>query len=155
MAKRTAAKRSPRSSNSTAQNLRRELDALSRSQAVIELEMDGTIITANENFLAPLGYTLEEVQGQHHRMFVEPSVQSSPEYMEFWDRLGQGEYMTGEYKRIGKNGKEVWIQGSYNPILNNDGRPFKVVKYASDVTEEKLRNADFEGQLEAITNRRL
>ncbi len=112
--------------------------------------MDGTIITANDNFLTPLGYTLDEVQGRHHSMFVDPEYRTSAEYKDFWDRLNRGEYTSGQYRRIGKNGKEVWIQGSYNPIIGSDGKPFKVVKYATDVTEQKLRNADFQGQIAAI-----
>jgi methyl-accepting chemotaxis protein len=150
MAKRTTTKRAQTNSTATTQDLRREFEALSRSQAIIEFDMDGTIITANENFLSPMGYTLEEVQGRHHRMFVEPSIQNSPEYREFWDRLNRGEYMSGEFKRLGKNGREVWIQGSYNPIMDGNGRPVKVVKYAQVVTDQKLRNADFEGQIAAI-----
>ena len=119
-----------------------QLAAISKSQAVIEFEMDGTIITANDNFLDSMGYTLDEVQGRHHGMFVEPEVRTSQEYKDFWARLNRGEYTMGEYKRIGKQGKEVWIQGSYNPILDLDGKPYKVVKYAVDVTQRvKLEKA--------------
>jgi methyl-accepting chemotaxis protein len=150
MAKKVTKKRTPAQTRSTAQSLRSELDALSKSQAVIEFEMDGTIITANENFLEPMGYALDEVQGRHHSIFVEPEVRSSAGYEEFWARLNRGEYTTGEYKRIGKNGKEVWIQGSYNPILDQNGKPLKVVKIATDVTQQKLKNADFQGQIDAI-----
>ena len=127
-----------------------QIEAVGKAQAVIEFNLDGTIITANDNFLNALGYTLEEVQGQHHRMFVEDSFRTSVEYRQFWEALKRGEYQTGEYKRIGKGGKEVWIQASYNPILDLNGNPVKVVKYATDVTEQKLRNADFEGQIEAV-----
>ncbi len=127
-----------------------QLCAISLSQAVIELEMDGTIITANENFLRTMGYTLDEVRGRHHSMFVPPELRESEEYRQFWSELNRGEYITGEYKRVGKGGSEIWIQGSYNPILDADGKPFKVVKYASDVTEQKLMNADFEGKVAAI-----
>ena len=95
-----------------------QIAAINKSQAVIEFEMDGTIITANDNFLGAMGYRLEEVQGRHHSMFVDEDVRTSAEYQEFWAQLNRGEYMTGEYRRIGKNGKEVWIQGSYNPILD-------------------------------------
>ena len=127
-----------------------QIDAIGKSQAVIEFEMDGTIITANQNFLGAMGYTLDEIKGQHHRMFAEPDFAASPAYAQFWDSLGRGEYQAGEYKRIGKGGREVWIQASYNPILDPDGKPFKVVKYATDITAQKRRNADFEGQIDAI-----
>lgn len=115
-----------------------QLAAINKSQAVIEFELDGTIITANENFLNSMGYTLDEVRGRHHSMFVEPELRTSAEYKEFWARLNRGEYTTGEYKRIGKGGREVWIQGSYNPIVDQHGTPFKVVKYASDVTQKVM-----------------
>ncbi|WP_448247696.1 methyl-accepting chemotaxis protein [Thalassotalea agariperforans] len=128
-----------------------QLDAISKSQAVIEFNMDGTIITANDNFLNTLGYQLDEIQGQHHQMFVTPEDKNSYQYQEFWQKLNQGEYQTNEYKRLGKGGKEVWIQASYNPILDLNGKPFKVVKYATDVTQEKLKNADFSGQISAIS----
>ena len=127
-----------------------QIEAVGKAQAVIEFNLDGTIITANDNFLNALGYTLGEVQGQHHRMFVEESFRASVEYRQFWEALNRGEYQTGEYKRIGKGGKEVWIQASYNPILDLNGKPFKVVKCATDVTEQKLRNADVQGQIEAV-----
>jgi methyl-accepting chemotaxis protein len=128
-----------------------QLDAISKSQAVIEFNMDGTIITANDNFLNTLGYQLDEIQGQHHQMFVTPEDKNSYQYQEFWQKLNQGEYQTNEYKRLGKGGKEVWIQASYNPIFDLNGKPFKVVKYATDVTQEKLKNADFSGQISAIS----
>jgi len=117
--------------------LRAEITAIGKSQAVIEFETDGTIITANDNFLSVVGYTLNEIQGKHHSMFVEEAYRNSAEYQQFWDKLRAGEYQAAEFKRIGKGGKEVWLQASYNPILDTDGKPFKVVKYASDVTEQK------------------
>ncbi|MDE2306357.1 MAG: PAS domain S-box protein, partial [Gammaproteobacteria bacterium] len=125
--------------------------AISKVQAVIEFTLDGKILTANDNFLNTLGYSINEVRGQHHSMFVEPAYRSSPEYREFWARLGRGEYDANQYKRIGKGGKEVWIQASYNPIFDLNGRPFKVVKYATDITAQKLKFADFEGQLNAVS----
>ena len=112
-----------------------KIAAIDKVQAVIEFNMDGTIIAANDNFLNALGYTLAEVKGQHHRMFVEPVFGASAEYREFWAKLNRGEYDVGEFKRIGKGGKEVWIQASYNPILDLNGKPFRVVQYATDVTE--------------------
>ena len=124
--------------------------AASRAQAVIEFNMDGTIITANENFLNALGYSLGEIQGKHHSMFVEPSERDQPAYREFWAALNRGEYQAAEYKRVGKGGKEVWILASYNPVLDEKGKPFKVVKFATDVTAQKLKNADLAGQIAAI-----
>jgi len=126
------------------------LSAIDKSQAVIEFTVDGKIVHANENFLKTLGYTLDEVRGQHHSMFVDPAYRESPEYRAFWQKLGRGEFDAGQYKRIGKAGKEVWIQASYNPILDANGKAFKVVKYATDITQQKIQNADFEGQIAAI-----
>jgi methyl-accepting chemotaxis protein len=114
-----------------------QLAAISKSQAVIEFNMDGEVLTANANFCAALGYQLDEIKGRHHRMFVEPSYANGDEYRQFWDRLRRGEYQAAEYLRLGKGGKEVWIQASYNPILDPDGRPYKVVKYATDITGRK------------------
>src|SRR5262249_37302560 len=113
------------------------LEALDRSQAIIEFTLDGKIIKANKNFLATLGYTLEEVKGQHHSMFVDPTYRQSPEYRAFWEKLGRGEHDAGKYRRIAKGGREVWIQASYNPILDGNGKPFKVVKFATDITEQE------------------
>ena len=100
--------------------------------------MDGTIIAANENFLDTLGYALDEIQGRHHSMFVDPAERDGADYREFWAKLNRGEYQAAEYKRIGKGGKEVWIQASYNPILDLNGKPFKVVKYATDTTAQVM-----------------
>jgi len=113
-----------------------QLAAIGKSQAVIEFQMDGIVVTANDNFLKTLGYSLDEVKGKHHSMFVDEAYRNSGDYREFWAKLNRGEYQAGEYKRIGKGGKEVWIQASYNPIMDGDGKPFKVVKYATDVTEQ-------------------
>ena len=127
-----------------------QVAAAGKSQAVIEFNMDGSIITANENFLRALGYTLAEIKGKHHSMFVEPAFRDSAAYREFWAKLNRGEYDAAEYKRIGKGGKEVWILASYNPIIGQDGKPFKVVKFATDITATKLRNAELAGQIAAI-----
>jgi methyl-accepting chemotaxis protein len=127
-----------------------QIAAIGKSQAVIQFTPDGKILDANENFLAAMGYTLDEVKGQHHSMFAEASYRQSPEYRLFWEKLGRGEYDAGEYKRIGKGGREVWIQASYNPILDANGKPFKVVKYATDITKQKTQSADYEGQIAAI-----
>ena len=117
-----------------------QLDAISKAQAVIEFSLDGKILHANDNFLTTLGYSLAEIKGQHHGMFVDPAYRGSVDYRMFWEKLGRGEYDSGQYKRIGKGGKEVWIQASYNPIMDLNGKPFKVVKYATDVTAEVNAN---------------
>jgi methyl-accepting chemotaxis protein len=124
--------------------------ALNRVQALIEFDLDGKILHANENFLMALGYTLGEVQGQHHSMFCEQAYTATPAYKQFWAKLASGAFDHGEYKRLGKGGKEVWINASYNPIMDDDGKPFKVVKFATDITESKLRNAAYEGMISAI-----
>ena len=109
---------------------------------MIEFKMDGTIIAANKNFLDAMGYRLDEIQGKHHQMFVAPGERESAAYREFWARLGRGEFEAAEYKRIGKGGREVWIQASYNPILDGGGRPVKVIKFATDITAKKIRNME-------------
>ncbi|MCW0234449.1 MAG: methyl-accepting chemotaxis protein [Ferrovibrio sp.] len=131
-------------------DLKAQFDAINKAQAVIEFTLDGKILHANENFLKALGYTLDEVKGQHHSIFVEPAYRESADYRAFWAKLGRGEYDAAQYKRIGKGGKEVWIQASYNPIYNKSGKPYKVVKFATDITEQKLLMANYEGQLGAI-----
>ncbi len=128
-----------------------QLAAIGKSQAVIEFRLDGTVLNANENFLKTLGYTLDEIKGKHHSMFVESSFVASPAYRDFWARLAQGQFDSGEYKRIGKGGREIWIQATYNPIFDLNGKPIKVVKFANDVTAVKLRNADYECQVAAIS----
>jgi len=127
-----------------------KIAAILRAQAVVEFKLDGTIMTANDKFLNAFGYSLTEIEGKNHSMFVDPATRGSVEYREFWARLNRGEYQSAEYKRLGKGGKEVWILASYNPILDERGKPLKVVKFATDVTEDKLRTADFEGQIAAI-----
>jgi methyl-accepting chemotaxis protein len=114
-----------------------QIDAISRVQAVIAFNLDGTVIEANQNFLQTVGYDLEEIVGRHHSMFCEPVYAKSAEYQHFWERLRSGEYVAAEFQRFGKNGKEVWIQASYNPIFDGAGRPVKVVKFATDITERK------------------
>src|SRR5260221_14682418 len=137
-------------SNSVAQAALAQVAAISKSQAVIEFNPDGTIVTVNENFLKTVGYSPGEIQGKHHSMFVEPAMRESAAYREFWASLNRGEYQAAEYKRIGKGGKEVWILASYNPVMDEKGKPFKVVKFATNVTVQKLKNADLSGQIEAI-----
>jgi methyl-accepting chemotaxis protein len=116
--------------------------AISKSQAVIEFSLDGIITDANENFLQTLGYTLDEVKGRHHRMFCDPDHAQSMEYRLFWEKLARGEFDRGEYKRIAKGGREVWISASYNPILDMNGRPVKIVKYATDISQQKLKDQE-------------
>jgi methyl-accepting chemotaxis protein len=127
-----------------------QAEAISRAQAVIEFKMDGTIVTANENFLHTMGYTLPEIVGKHHSMFLPPAERDSTAYREFWAKLNRGEFDAAEYKRTGKGGKEVWILASYNPVIDQNGKPIKVVKFATDITAQKLRNADLAGQIAAI-----
>jgi methyl-accepting chemotaxis protein len=127
-----------------------KLAAIDKAQAVIEFSLDGHVLAANANFLEALGYTLDEIRGQHHAMFCDPAYRESPEYRAFWSKLGRGEYDAGQYRRIAKGGREVWIQASYNPILDMNGKPFRVVKYATDITALKLKEADNAGQLAAI-----
>ena len=128
-----------------------KITAISRMQAVIEFTPTGDIITANENFLNCLGYSLSEVQGRHHGMFVEPGLRDSQEYATFWKKLAGGEAVAAEFKRIGKGGKAVWIQASYNPIFDADGRVFKVVKFATDITERVRAVDDIAGGLTALS----
>ncbi|WP_349322700.1 methyl-accepting chemotaxis protein [Asticcacaulis sp. MM231] len=128
-----------------------QLDAISKAQAVIEFDLTGKILTANENFLSAVGYSLDEIKGQHHSMFVDPDYRNSADYRLFWERLSRGEYDAGQYKRIARGGRQVWLQASYNPIMDMNGKPFKVVKYATDISAAKLQAADFAGQLDAIS----
>jgi methyl-accepting chemotaxis protein len=129
---------------------RGQLAGINSAMATIQFELDGTIITANENFLKAMGYRLEEIVGRKHSIFVSEADRHSSVYQDFWARLNRGEAQSGEFKRISKSGKDVWLQASYTPILDDNGRPIKVVKFASDITEQKLRNADYEGQIAAI-----
>ncbi|MCC9655039.1 methyl-accepting chemotaxis protein [Rhodopirellula halodulae] len=113
-----------------------QLAAIGKAQAVIEFNLDGTIIHANDNFLAGLGYSLDEIVGKHHRTFVTPEHAASPEYAQLWEGLNRGEFQAGEFKRITKSGEPIWIQASYNPIFDLNGKPFKVVKFATDITDQ-------------------
>jgi len=132
-----------------------KIDAISRAQAVIEFTPDGKVVTANENFLKALGYGLAEVQGQHHRMFVDPALAQSPEYHDFWRKLNNGEFVAAEFKRIGKGGREVWIQASYNPIFDDKKRVIKVVKFATDVTPRVRAVEEVANGLEQLANNNL
>ena len=111
--------------------------ALGRTNMVIEFQPDGTVITANENFLNGVGYSLDEVRGKHHRMFCDSQYVQSTEYREFWAKLQRGEFVTDDFKRIAKGGREVWIRAAYNPIVDANGKVLKVVKFATDITDRK------------------
>jgi len=127
-----------------------QINALHRSQAVIEFDMDATITNANDNFLRIVGYTLDELKGQRHSLFVDEATRNSAEYRDMWQRLNRGEFVAGEFRRVAKGGREIYIQGVYSPIVDKQGRPFKVVKYSHDVTAARLCHADYEGQVAAI-----
>ena len=127
------------------------VDAINRSQAVIEFELDGTIITANSNFLAAMGYSLDEVRGRHHSMFCDPDYAAGAEYKAFWAELGRGKFQSAAFRRFAKGGRELWIQASYNPVLDRSGKPVKVIKFATDITAQTQRAADHAAQIEAIS----
>ena len=124
--------------------------AINRSQGVIEFNLDGTIIKANDNFLAVVGYALSEVVGKHHRMFVDPAFANSSDYAQFWDRLKSGEFVARKFRRINKSGNEVWIQASYNPMLDAKGKPYKVIKFATDITVAEVLAREQAAKIAAI-----
>lgn len=126
---------------------RGQIQAISKALAVIEFKMDGTVVNANDVFLKTTGYTLEDIKGRHHSLFVDDAFRSSPQYQEFWERLRRGQYDSGEYKRIGKGGREVWLQASYNPIVDVDGKLCKVVTYASDITAQVVAREDLKSKV--------
>jgi methyl-accepting chemotaxis protein len=130
---------------------RAKVDAIMRSQAVIEFKLDGTILDANENFLGALGYELSEIVGKHHRMFVDPADANSAEYKQFWADLAAGKFQSAVYRRIAKGGREIWIQATYNPVFDKAGKPVKVIKFATDITAQKNEAADHEAQIAAIS----
>lgn len=125
-------------------------NAIDKSQAMIEFSLDGTIINANENFLKVLGYDLRDIQGKHHRMFVDSAYANSSEYRNFWDRLNRGETNAGEFKRLGRGGKEVWIEAAYYPVIDENKKIIKVIKLATDITEKKMKAVDFQNQMNAL-----
>mgnify|MGYP001063182589 CR=1 FL=1 len=140
----------PKSSKKSPGEMNDILAALDKSNATIEFALDGTILTANENFLNVMGYTLEEIKGRHHSMFAEPEYAASQDYKDFWKKLNNGEFQAAQYKRIGKGGKEIWIEASYNPIFDKNGQPYKVIKYATDITQQRLKQAELTGTIDAI-----
>lgn len=119
-------------------------EAIDRQQAVISFNLDGTIIEANKNFLDTVDYSMSEIQGKHHSMFVSPEEVASESYQKFWDDLRLGKFSSGEYQRFGKGGKEIWLSASYNPVFGNDGLPATVIKYASDITKQRQVAAEME-----------
>jgi PAS domain S-box-containing protein len=129
-----------------------KMESISKAQAVIEFQMDGTIVTANENFSKTMGYSLDEIKGRHHSMFVSESYRNSPEYREFWARLNRGENVPGEFQRFAKGGREVWLQASYNPIPDQNGKLIKVVKYASDITNDVKARQEMVRILEQVNS---
>ena len=142
----------PRSNSTTqdADDLKCKLEALDRSQAVIEFTPAGEILTANSNFLNALGYSLAEIKGKHHSMFVTDADRNCAEYQRFWSELSNGEFKSAEYKRMTKSGAPIWIQATYNPLRNSSGKVYKVVKFASDITQKKMEAAFAQGQIDAI-----
>ena len=128
-----------------------KVKAIGRAQGVVEFALDGTVLDANENFLALTGYALDEIVGRHHRMFCDPEMAASAEYAAFWEKLARGDYDSGEYRRRTRDGRNIWIQATYNPIFDLDGKPVKVVKFASDVTEQKTRSVEFQARVDAVS----
>lgn len=126
------------------------VDALHRSSAVIEFDINGLVVDANANFLKVTGYDIGEIRGQHHRVFCDPTVAASEQYARFWQSLARGEFVTGEFQRFGKDGREIWIQASYNPVFDSRGNVIGVVKFATDITEAKRKAAEFESKVKAI-----
>ncbi|GJE46316.1 methyl-accepting chemotaxis protein [Methylobacterium soli] len=136
--------------NRSAVETEAKLAALDRSQGIIEFDLDGRVLTANDNFLRVLGYTLPEVQGQHHSLFVEPAAREGAAYRAFWSALREGRHQAGQFRRLGKDAREIWIEATYNPVLDRRGRPVRVVKFATDITAQKALEADRQGQIDAI-----
>jgi methyl-accepting chemotaxis protein len=151
-AKRTAPKRSAAASTSPidSQDALALWTALNQSSALIEFDLDGIVLAANANFLALMGYTEAEVIGQHHSLFMEPEEARSKEYKQLWATLGQGIFLGGEFRRLAKGGKEVWLRASYNPVLDSRGKPKKVIKLAADITDVKNKSAADASTIEAI-----
>ncbi|RYG60178.1 MAG: methyl-accepting chemotaxis protein [Alphaproteobacteria bacterium] len=126
------------------------MSALDKSQAIIEFDTNGTILNANSNFLKTVGYNLSDIKGRHHRTFVEPDYANSEEYQQFWQKLREGKFQAAQYRRIGNNGKEIWIQATYNPLLDSSGKVFKIVKFASDITNSVVRTKEAFDRVQAL-----
>ncbi|MCB2015406.1 MAG: PAS domain-containing methyl-accepting chemotaxis protein [Sphingobium sp.] len=136
--------------NTENRNTHAAWDALCKSQAVIEFELTGEVIWANSLFLDTMGYRLEDIQGRHHRLFCEEGYASSSAYGDFWTKLSTGHFESGLYKRLSKDGREIWLQATYNPILDDDGKPIRVLKFATDVTQQKIQEAELGSKMDAI-----
>lgn len=134
----------------TADGAMAKLAALDRSVAIIEFDLSGRVVEVNDNFLRTVGYAREEVLGRHHRMFVDPAYAASDDYEAFWRELRSGEFKAGQFRRVGKDGRDVWIEASYNPVLSKAGKPERVVKFATDITRQRIQEADTAGQMAAI-----
>jgi methyl-accepting chemotaxis protein len=128
----------------------RQIGEINKSQAMIEFKPDGSIVTANAKFLYTMGYSMDELRGQHHRLFVDPAFANGPEYRDFWARLGRGEVVSGEFKRVGKGGKDVWLQAAYNPIQDRNGQLLKIIKNAADVTDQVKLRLDIQRVLKEV-----
>ncbi len=139
---------------SASADLEGQIAAINKSQAVISFDLTGKVLDANPNFLAVLGYEASEIIGKHHSLFVSVQERNAPAYARFWEKLGRGEYDEGQYLRLGKGGKEVWIQASYNPIFDALGKPYKVVKYATDITPGKKAQEALERRRRRDSQRR-
>ncbi|MDN0075254.1 methyl-accepting chemotaxis protein [Crenobacter sp. SG2303] len=127
-----------------------KINAISRAMATIEFNLDGTVITANDNFLNTVGFSLSEIQGKHHRLFCEPGYASSHEYVEFWNKLNRGEFVSGQFQRMHRSGRPLWLEASYNPVFNEDGKVYKVVKFAMDISAHVISvNKDVENAKQA------
>jgi len=133
------------------ENTRAAWDALCKSQAVIEFELSGNILWANDVFLNTTGYTLEQIKGRHHRIFCADDYADSAAYEDFWKRLGEGRFESGLYKRIGRNGREIWLQATYNPVLDDDGQPIRILKFATDVTKQQKLHAEYKSKIAAMS----
>jgi len=136
----------------TSMNSQRQIDEINRSQAVIEFTNEGICLTANENFCSAIGYRLEEIKGKHHSFFVEPSYRDSSEYKQFWRDLNDGKFQTAEFKRVGRGGKEVWLQATYNPMFDVNGRVHRVVKFASDITARKVAEGNLKTTIQTVSD---
>lgn len=126
------------------------IKAISSAQGMIEFDLNGHVIEINDNFARIMGYTKEEAIGQHHRTFVTPDYASSADYQDFWNKLKSGQFVSGRFKRLEKAGRVVWLEASYTPVLDKNGKPYKVVKVAADVTQIVTKDLDFAGQIQAI-----
>jgi PAS domain S-box-containing protein len=125
-------------------DIRNRMNAINQSNAVIEFDLSGNIIYANQNFCNVMGYTLKELKGNHHRIFCTEEYSKSDEYKEFWSKLKNGDFVSSQFNRVKKDGEEIWLQATYNPILDNDGQVIRVMKIAVDITDKVLQSQEIE-----------